>query len=124
LLPNGYFLITLMQMSKINECSLRCRPYTRCAAAGVLLLSVFLFLAVSVPDAHANGLLSLSNAIHYIAHHNSASSQNLPLYQNPLNIHKLTVIVPEPNFGAITALGGFIGLAAWRLRRRSTRNTA
>ena len=93
------------------------------ATASVTVILACLFLAASVPSAHAQGGISLANAAIHAVLHSGSSGHALDFYSSALNRAKMMEIVPEPNSGLIAALGGAIGLVVWRLRRRSTRNS-
>jgi MYXO-CTERM domain-containing protein len=86
----------------------------------VSLVASLLLLPASILPAQANGL-SLGKVVGQAVLH-KVSSHELPLLGSPLNGNKLMVVVPEPNSSTLIALGGFVGLLAWRLRRRPARN--
>jgi|HubBroStandDraft_1064217.scaffolds.fasta_scaffold190810_2 MYXO-CTERM domain-containing protein len=85
--------------------------------AGLSLGAVALLLAAATPNAQATGL---GNAIGHAVIHKVVGGHNLQ-FANPLDAHKLMVIIPEPNSGMLTALGGLVGLVTWRLRRRPSK---
>ena len=77
-------------------------------------LSALIFFAASVPAAHAQAGLSVGSAVKAVLH---KSVKGLPVFKSPFDGHKMFVVIPEPNSGALIMVGGFVGLIAWRLRR-------
>jgi hypothetical protein len=77
-----------------------------------------LLLAAAAPSARANGL---GNALGHAIINKVTGGHDLH-FNSPLDGHKLFVIIPEPNSGVLLALGGLVGLAAWRLRNRKAQN--
>jgi len=91
----------------------------RNAGLFVSLLFACVFLEAAAPGARAQAGVFVANAIkHAIIH--KISSSHLDRYNSPLDGNKMMEIVPEPGTPTLLALGGFVGLVAWRLRRRST----
>jgi len=84
----------------------------------ISVISATLFLAISDSSVRAEGGFSLANVIKHAVIHRVAGSHSIPLSSNPLS-KGMMVELPEPSPVALAALGGFIALAAWRLRRRS-----
>lgn len=80
----------------------------------VSVLSALIVFAASVPAAHAQTGLSMGNAVKAVLYR---SAHELPLFRSPFDSHKLLVVIPEPNSGALIVVGGVIGLIAWWLRR-------
>jgi MYXO-CTERM domain-containing protein len=79
---------------------------------------VSLSLFVTAANAGAQTALSLGGAVKTVLHR-SAAAHDSQFFNTPLNGVHMMEILPEPNFGALIALGGLVLLAAWRLRRRS-----
>src|SRR5579859_3591964 len=88
-------------------------------SAVVSVLSALIVFAACVPGARAQTGLSAGNAVKAVLHR---SAHELPLFKSPFDSHKMLVVIPEPNSGALIVVGGVIGLIACRLRRPA-RNT-
>lgn len=91
---------------------------THCIGHAVSLIAAFLFLIAAAQNSRAASAFSLNATADQAALHAAQVLHSIQFYENLINKGKMLVIVPEPDSRALAALGGLIGLAAWRLRRR------
>jgi PEP-CTERM motif len=90
--------------------------------AGIFASLSFACLFLAAPGAHAQAGALVANAIKHAVMQKITGGHKTDLYNSPLDNAKMMEVVPEPSTPALLTLGSFIGLAAWRVRRRSTRN--
>jgi hypothetical protein len=90
---------------------------------GVSILCVCVFLGAAAPSARAQAGIFVANAIKNAIVHKISGNHNSNSFNSPLDSNKMMVVLPEPGSPSLMALGGVVGLAAWWLRRRSTRKS-
>jgi|ERR1700722_10023204 len=86
---------------------------------GLAMALVLVLFILPASNASAETGLSVGNAVK----HAGSVVHTLSLNSDTLKHVKQLVIVPEPGTNALMVAGGIVGLVAWRLRKRSHRNS-
>src|ERR1700722_1027235 len=88
---------------------------------GLTLALVLVLFILAASNANAETGLSVGNAVKHAVQ--GTITHNLSSYNDTLKHVRQLVIVPEPGTNALMVAGGLVGLVAWRLRKRSHRNS-